>query len=72
MDWPASPLQYENADLFSHQIQQHLAFVNSTHVNSSSHCKTRTVVIHDEKSMDAQISTDIVVFRAPRNIQRFQ
>lgn len=36
MDWPASPLQYENADLFSHQIQQHLAFVNSTHVNSSS------------------------------------
>jgi len=38
----------------------------------ASHCETRRVVIDDEKGMNAQISTDIVVFRALRNFRRFQ
>jgi len=36
------------------------------------HCETRRVVIDNEKGMNAQISTDIVVFRALRNFRRFQ
>jgi len=36
------------------------------------HCETRRVVIDDEKGVNAQISTDIVVFQALRNLQCFQ
>jgi len=41
-------------------------------VEMCEHCETRRVVIDDEKGMNAQISTDIVVFRALRNFRRFQ